>query len=176
MLIHGDDGRGASLFSVSVIADLYDQGSGIIFLCGYHMARDEFDLQTNSKHDAVIIEEGFDPVEVQKKRVIFVPTERSDLLGTVIETVADANERVVFFKNFDLFETSVFKNIENLSSIVLMGNIDKCAFRSDVLGKDWASQVYFSVPQTDVGAKIRSVDKYKGYFFSADKEGVVSVE
>ena len=51
LLIHGDDGYGASLFSVSIMADLYAQGANIVFLCGYDMARDQFVLQTQSKQD-----------------------------------------------------------------------------------------------------------------------------
>ncbi|MFC1751507.1 hypothetical protein ACFL2V_22310, partial [Pseudomonadota bacterium] len=40
-LIHGQDGKGASLFTVTLVAHLFKQNHKIIFLSGYPMARDE---------------------------------------------------------------------------------------------------------------------------------------
>ena len=56
MLIQGADGNGASLFSVSVIANLYAQGAKLLFLCGYHMARDEFIEQTGAEADTILVQ------------------------------------------------------------------------------------------------------------------------
>ncbi|MDO8269661.1 MAG: hypothetical protein Q7T54_03260, partial [Candidatus Levybacteria bacterium] len=42
ILIHGEDHAGSSLFTISLLADLYIQGSKILFFTGYHFAKDEF--------------------------------------------------------------------------------------------------------------------------------------
>jgi len=175
LLIHGDDGHGASLFSVSVMADLYARGAKLVFLCGYHMARDEFELQTQSKQDSIIVSEDFEAAKVESKRVIFIPSKQPELLRQVLESLSDSDERVVFFKNFDLFDDSVFAVVEKLSNVVVMGNIDNCSYKTELLAKNWVTQVYFSVPQIEVQTKIPELEKYKGYLKSDNKEGVVSL-
>lgn len=175
LLIHGDDGYGASLFSVSVMADLYAQSANIVFLCGYHMARDEFDLQTQSKQDSVIVREGFEAAALETKRVIYIPSEQPELLQQVLESLGGSNERVVFFKNFDLFDESVFRAVKKLSNVVIMGNIDKCSYENELLDKNWETQIYFSIPETEVQTKIPELEKYTGYLKSSNKEGIVSL-
>lgn len=175
LMIHGDDGYGASLFSVSVIADLYEQGASIVFLCGYHMARDEFDLQTQSKKDSIIIGEDFSAQEIEGKRVIFIPSEHPKLLGQMLEALSDSEERVVFFKNFDLFDTNIFSAVENVPNLVMMGNIDKCIYKAKLFNKDWATQILFSMPQTEMHIKAPKLEKYKGFIKSDSKEGIVSL-
>lgn len=175
LLIHGDDGCGASLFSVSVMADLYTQGADIVFLCGYHMARDEFNLQTQSIRDSTIVSKGFSGAGFKDKRVIFIPSEQPELLGQVLEALGDSNERIVFFKNFDLFDESVFLCVQNLVNVVMMGNIDKCSYKTELLDKNWTTQIFFSKAQSAPQLKIPELEKYKAYLKSDDKDGVVSL-
>ena len=47
-LIHGEEHVGASLFTLTMLADLYTQGSKVIALTAYPMAIEEFDKQTGS--------------------------------------------------------------------------------------------------------------------------------
>jgi hypothetical protein len=175
LLIHGIDGNGASLFSVSVLADLYAQGANIVFLCGYHMARDEFDLQTQSKQDSVVASEGFNPADIASKRVIFIPSDKPELLDQVLKSLSDSDERIIFFKNFDLFDHSVFSAVENLSNLVIMGDIDRCSYKTKVLNQKWATQLYFSIPKTEVKTKVPELEKYKGYLKSDSRKGMVSL-
>lgn len=175
LLIHGDDGYGASLFSVSVMADMYAQGANIVFLCGYHMARDEFDLQTQSNQVSVIVSENFEIAELKAKRVIFIPSERPELLGQVLQSLGESDKRIVFIKNFDLFDKSIFSVVENVPNLVMMGNIDECAYKAELLDKSWTTEIYFSVPQTEVQMNIPELKKYKGYLKSNSKEGIVSL-
>ncbi|MCA1806803.1 MAG: hypothetical protein LC687_02905 [Actinobacteria bacterium] len=175
LMIHGDEGCGASLFSISVVADLYDQGSDLIFLCGYPMARDEFEAQTQSKDDSILVSDNFDVDLIKTKRVIFIPSEQPELLAEVVASLDDSDERIIFYKNFDLFDESVFSVLEDLSNIVMMGNIDIPSHKGKLLNKKWASQLYFSVPQTDVSVDIPALEKYKGYLKSENREGIVTL-
>jgi len=175
LLIHGDDGYGASLFSVSVMADLYAQGANVVFLCGYHMARDEFDMQTQAKQDSVTVSDGFVAAEVENKRVIFVPSEQPELLRQVLESLGNSDKRIIYLKNFDLFDESIFSAIENLPNLVIMGDIDKCPYKNRLLDKNWATQIFFSSPKTEVQLKIPKLEKYKGFMKSDSKEGIVSL-
>ena len=175
MLIHGAEGYGASLFSVSVIANLYAQGANIIFLSGYEMAKDEFFKQTNAQDYTVTVHEGFSAQDIALARVIIVPTTAPELLHTVLQMLPDPTKYVVFFKNFDLFTEGVFLAVQNTQRLVLMGNIDNCVYVKSLLTYTWASRVYFSVPSIPGLLNVPAVQKYTGYLHSINKTGVVSV-
>lgn len=174
-LIHGDDGHGASLFSVSVMADLYTQGANLLFLCGYHMARDEFITQTDSTEESKLVTKQDEIKGASSKRVIFVAKETPEFFIEMIKTLPDINERIIFFKNFDLFDASVFEVVENLPKLVLMGDIDKCPYKDRLMQKSWVTRAYFSVPNYQPGLKLPELPKYSGYLFSADRQAVVSL-
>src|SRR5688572_20800369 len=48
VLIHGADSSGASLYTITLAADLYASGTGFLFLCGYPMAEQEFTRQVGA--------------------------------------------------------------------------------------------------------------------------------
>ncbi len=86
-LVHGKDGMGASLFTVSLMAGLHKRGFKLVFLSGYPMARDELVVE-------VLDEEEF-KVEVKRKLV----EEASEVLeaesGGVLSELADVLEMVM---------------------------------------------------------------------------------
>lgn len=175
LLIHGEDGSGASLFSISCVADLYDQGFNIIFLCGYHMARDEFELQTKSRSESVVLAKNTDADLLRGKRVVSIPSEEPELLEYALKLLGNTHNQVVFFKNFDLFDETVFSAVRNLPSLIMMGNIDSCSYATRLPDKQWMSQVYFSIPETIPNLKIPALEKYKGYLKCGETEGTVSL-
>jgi hypothetical protein len=50
MLIHGEEGSGASLYTICLAAKWYRQSYNILFLCGYPMAEEEFSKQVGSDY------------------------------------------------------------------------------------------------------------------------------
>lgn len=176
ILIHGDDGFGASLFSVCVMADLYEQGANIVFLCGFHMAREEFNQQTHSDQDSILVDDEFTAADIESKRVIFIPSNQPELLAKVLKTLSDTQDRVIFFKNFDLFDKSIYSTLDSLSNVVMMGNIDACAYKKELLDKKWMTQIYFSTPTSNVDLVFPLLEKYNGYLTSDSRAGIVRLQ
>ncbi len=78
MLIHGADGNGASLFSITMAANFFRQGFKILFMSGYHMARDEFREQTIVE-DSIFLEDVALVSDALRRRVVFVAKEQPGL-------------------------------------------------------------------------------------------------
>jgi len=54
MLIHGEDHCGASMYTISLIANLFQEDSKIIVLCGYPMAEEQFKKQIGASNGEAI--------------------------------------------------------------------------------------------------------------------------
>jgi hypothetical protein len=173
MLIHGADGNGASLFSVSVVANLYAAGYKLLFTSGYHMARDEFKAQTGVGDEAVLVEKASDIEEAHTKSVVFVPRENVELFIQLVASLPDVVKRVIFLKNFDVFDESHFDAVRKLKNVVLAGDLDNCSYRSRILSETWQTRVYFSKPENS-DVELPDLPKYAGYLTSTAHTGLVS--
>lgn len=84
MLIHGKEGLGASLFTITAVADLYSKGKKVLFLNGYHMARDEFKSQVGDAENSVVVDSPDELNAVHKYNVIFMKRETPGLFVKAI--------------------------------------------------------------------------------------------
>lgn len=175
ILIHGRDKTGASLFTVSAIANLYTQGQKILFLSGYHMARDEFLDQTKANNKALLIENRDLLQKMPLPQTIFIKRETPELFIEAIQTLPDINERVVLIKNFDLFDSALFEAAKN-TKLILSGDIDRCAFKDKIAGISWKTKILFSQPEVNANITLPALEKYEGYLRGVNKEGVVSLK
>jgi hypothetical protein len=177
ILIHGKNMTGSSLFTVSLVADLYNQGSKIFFLSGYHMARDEFLEQTNNLCNGIFLTSNTETIpEVQKKRIIFIRKEDPDWFIKVVQVLSDIEERVILVKNIDLFPEEVFDAVVNKSKLIISGDIDKCSYRDKLISKSYSTKILFSKPKVDLGVTLPFLKQYEGYLSSKNETGVVSLQ
>ena len=175
LLIHGKDATGASMFSISVIASLYQQGKDIIFLSKYEGAKDAFDEQTVSKDKSIFLSGGFTQESIHNKRVIYIPSEQPDLLGKIVESLDDLPNKVIFFKNFDLFDETIFAYVKDLPNLIMMGDLDKCPYSNHIINKNWQSKIYFSGSKNVALPNMPKLQKYTGCFRSKNIEGIVNL-
>ena len=155
ILIHGEEHVGASLFTVSVLADLYAQGSKVIALTGYPMAKNAFVEQTGSEEN-----------------VQFFTKEKADDFINYISQTPDLNDHTVLIKNIELFNEEVFNTVKNINNLILSGDVNKCSFKEELLQNTFNTKIYFS----PLDEKIPDLQKYYGYFVSQNHIGFVSVE
>ncbi len=175
-LIHGIDNSGASLLTVSVIADLYRQGYKVLFLSGYPMAREELVSQTEEPDSTVLVDDENTLQSSFSKRVIFIPRDKIDLFIKATHTLPDISERIILIKNIDLFPIHVFEAIRNRGKIILSGDLDKCNYRDEILKVSLKTKILFSQPDADIGLTIPKLEKFKGYFLSNKERGVVALK
>lgn len=176
LLIHGADHSGASLFTVSVMTDLWAQGAKLLFLSGYHMARDEFLLQTEDGDNSMLIESEYGIEQCDGKRTIFVKRENADWFIRLAQTLPDIDERIILIKNIDLFSAEVYNAVKDKQLLVLSGDIDRCTYMNDLLGRHFSSTVLFSQPSSAFPYTLSSVPRYHGYLWNTDAEGEVSLK
>lgn len=163
------------MFSITTIADLCSQESKALFVCGYHMAREEF-LQQTAITDYEIVERESDVKLAAQKQVIFASTHKHDLFAKLVKTLPDTDDRIVFIKNVELFDDKVLNLTENISNLILTGDIDKCSFIQQILDRKWQSRVFFSQSTNLLNIKMPDMPKYSGYLKSQDDEGLVVIE
>jgi len=158
ILIHGAEHAGSSLFTISLLADLYTQGSKILFFTGYHMAKDEFIKQVG---------------EPQDDRIIFVKgTEPFEFIRYVKE-LEDINERVILIKNIDLFDQSIFDAIFEKDKLVISGDIEKVPYKERLLAKEFNTKILFSPASFE---QIPELQRWNGYLIAENNRGEVSLQ
>lgn len=155
ILIHGEEHVGSSLFTISVLADLYSQGSKIVALTGYPMARDEFNNQTGSGENAQ-----------------FFTKENEELFITNIHKNSDMNDHIVVVKNIELFSEEIFDTVKDFTNLIISGDINKCSFKEKILQKSFNTKIYFS----QLYDSLPELEKYEGYVTTPSISGVVSLE
>ncbi len=173
-LIHYAPKAGGSHFSVTMVADLFLRGSKILFLTAYPMAKDNFLQQIKGKElkTAFITDENQLNTDAQ---AIILESGNEELFLKAIEKLDDLNERVVLIKNLEVFSDAVFDSCLKLQKIILSGDIDKCSAKKQISKKQYKTTVLFSKPETPLKVEPPELEKYKGYLWSDDKEGLVSV-
>ena len=158
ILIHGEDHAGASLFTVSLVADLYAQGSKILFLSGYPMAKDEFIKQVG---------------EIKDDQVIFLGGNESLNFLKKVQDLEDIGERVILIKNIDLFEQEVFESVINKDKVIISGDIEKVAYRNRLFEKNFRTKIFFSPASF---AQIPDLQKWEGYLNGQKEEGKLTLQ
>jgi hypothetical protein len=157
ILIHGEEGSGASLFTISALADLYSQGSKIIALTGFSMANEEFCKQIG---------------EQKTDKALFFIKDQTEKFIDFIKTQNDINERIMLIKNIELQDKEVFDTVKNFEKIIISGDINNCPYKKILINKHFASKIYFS--QFDLS--LPPLQKYQGYLISPSLNGIVSLE
>lgn len=155
ILIHGKEHTGTSLFTVSVLTDLYSRGSKIIALTGFAMAQVEFERQIESNENAQ-----------------FFTKEKEDVFMTNVQTNSDMNDRVILIKNIELFNEEIFDAVKDFSNVIISGDLNKCSFKEKILQKSFNTKILFS----PLDEALPELQKYEGYVITSNISGVVSLE
>ena len=154
VLIHGEEGSGASFYTIVLIANLFSQGFKILTLCGYHMAEDEFKKQVGDLGD---------------KAVFYTKEKEFEFLLSNLE---DEDKRIILIKNVELFEDNVISTILKNKNVIISGDLNKCAFKKKILEKSFPIKIFFS-KLTEIETPI--TNKYEGFFISDKLQGVTKV-
>lgn len=154
-LIHGEEHAGASLFTVSMLADLYTQGSKIVSLTGYEMAIEEFGNQTGMTDFSQ-----------------FFTKEKTDEFMDFVTKTSDINDYVILVKNIDFFDENIFNTIKNLKNLIISGDVNKCSYKDLLLQQSFTTKIYFS----QLDEPLVGVEEYQGVFVSEKQKGIIEVE
>lgn len=144
VLIHGVKKSGASLYTISLAANLFTKGNHIIFLCGYPMAEEEFNKQIPGTNTSQI--SFFTKVKTQEFK----------------EALSEMNEDlIIFIKNIELFGQDVLDLILHKEKVVISGDINKYEFINELFQKHFSTKIVFSEMAE---MEIPDLGQYEGYF------------
>ncbi|MEK7654014.1 MAG: hypothetical protein AAB345_01890 [Patescibacteria group bacterium] len=154
ILIHGEDKSGASLYTMSLAANLYSQGSKLLFLCGYKQAQEEFVKQVGSSN----------------QNANFLTKERAGNFKTLL---AESTDRIIFIKNIELFSDDIFDLVKENERLIISGDINQCSFKKKILEKSFTTKIFFTQLN---GFDVPELQKYKGFLKSENLQGLTSLE
>ena len=175
-LVHYKEKQGGSQFTVTLVADLFLQGSKILFLTAYPYAKDNLFEQTKGMESKIFYVENKEMlVGAQNYQAIILKSGDGDLFLDALKIIPDLSERVVLVKNFEVFDQNIIDSSVKLEKIILSGNIDKSVAKKQISEKHYKTTITFSEPEISLPFKTPTLDKYVGYFKIADGEGLVKL-
>lgn len=168
---------GGSHFSITMVVDLFLQGSKILFLTAYPMAKDNFLEQVGSDHSKIAFVTSVEELEKAKDaQVIILESGNEILFNEVAKILPDLRERVILIKNMEVFSKAVFDVCLGLEKVILSGNIDTCIDKERISKKDFKTIIAFSKPEISLPIEIPILEKYTGYLLGNNKSGIVEIQ
>lgn len=160
ILISGACKTGSSLFSVSLVTSLIENGNKVLFLTAYPEAKVDFRrlLGESINENAIIIDSGEEAVFLEK-----------------LEQIDDLENTIVLLKNMDVYSTKIYDVLKNHKLVIFSGDIDKCEFGEQLANKDFTTKIFFSYPEKIEIANKIELPKYKGLVISQKYNGVISL-
>lgn len=157
LLIAGQDGVGASLFSIFVATQLFKSGHKIIFFTAYPAAKEEFKkiLNESELEDCEFVNSAN---EIHGKRAIVINSgDEQDFIDTITST-PDLSDRVVFVKNLENYSEKILIKSDLL---ILSGNIDKCIFLEELKNINFKNKIFFSESNGYPEISLEKINKYE---------------
>ncbi len=175
LLISGQEGSGASYFSVGLMVNLFRQGRKIVFFTAFPAAKEEFKKALTEKElqEVEFIDRG-DHV-LGRRAIVIRSGEEADFIE-VMQQLQDVNDRVVLVKNMENYSVALFDQIKDKKSIVLSGDIDKCAFFAEIKNQRFSTVIFFSQPAKYPIDHFRKLKKYQGMIVSQRYHGIIGLE
>jgi len=176
-LVHYKEKTGGSQFTITLVADLFLQGSKILFLTAYPMAKDNFFEQTKGMESKIFfVKSNKDLIKAEKYQAIILKSGDSNLYLEALKTLPDLKERVVLLKNFEIFDKNILEKSLELEKIVLSGDLDNSVVKKQISNKAYKTTILFSNPETSLLIKAPELKKYTGYMKTGDKKGLVTLK
>lgn len=174
-LITYGEKTGGSHFSIVLVANLFQQGSKLLFFTAYPMARDDFMEQIKGNEDQVLYITDINQLDPTFQCII-IQSGNEELFLEVLEKLPDVKERVILVKNIEAFSDRIFENLVHEDKIILSGNIDLSTSKESLTKRKYSSLVVFSKPEIDLGIDTPNLEKYAGYLKNERESGIVSVQ
>ena len=155
MLIHGKEGSGASVYTVSLAAKWFSQGYNVFVLCGYQKAEQEFAQQVGSEYS---------------KAKFYTSDKLDEFIAEVKQGVP--KNTIIIIKNIELFDEELFDAVVAFDTVIISGDVDGTSFKSKLLMRKFTTEVYFSPLAEKI---IPELEKFHGYVVSGEYKGITKL-
>jgi hypothetical protein len=160
MFINGADKSGASFFSISFLANLFENGKKVLLFSAFDPAKEEFRKQLNDSinENALIIESGDEENFIKE-----------------LDNINDLSDRIVLCKNVENYSLNLFNKLKDKKLVIFSGDIDRCEFGEQLVNKDFNTKIFFSYTGKMKVENTIELPKYKGLIISSKYNGVISL-
>jgi len=165
---------GGSHFSIVMLADLFNNGSKILFFSAFPMARDNFLGHIKGGEDVSYVTKENDLKNDSK--IIIIESGNQSLFLKALRGLEDVKKRVVLVKNIELFSSETIESCLKLDKVIVSGDVDLCSTNKKIMDKDFNTIVIFSNPKTTLPFAVPELEKYKGYIWSVNNKGIITVQ
>ncbi|MFZ2150846.1 MAG: hypothetical protein WAZ12_04015 [Candidatus Absconditicoccaceae bacterium] len=174
-LVVGAHKSGASYFSVTIVANLINKGSKVIFFTAFPMAKEELldQIGTDKTFD---ITKKTDLENIPQDKSIIIESGNKELRGQVIKGVKDLENYIIFVKNIEEYDNSILDIIGINNKIILSGDLDNCSFKNNIASKKWESKIIFTVPETALNIQVPILEKYESYLINSKIKGILKIK
>ncbi len=156
-MIHGRDGSGASLFSITLAVSLYHSGSKLLIFTAYPMAREEFMNQIENSESIFYLKKEEELVQALACQCIFVESGNIELFKKVISHQEELSDRIVFIKNIETI-TEPISNLIKDFKLIISGDFDSNSTQVEFKTLSYQSKIFLSEME---GETIPSLEKYQ---------------
>lgn len=174
-LIHGEQGSGASLFTITLLSELYRQGEPMLFLSEGDAAKNEL-LEQIDNPDMISLSDQAQVENAQEHQIIHVTKEHELLLPHLLENLPDKMERVVLIKNMEVFSSDTIALFYRHPLVIFSGDLNKSPDKESLLQLKFNAKFFFSPLYDDLRLTLPPLEKYQGYFLGRISQGIVSLQ
>ncbi len=173
MLVHGADKSGASLFSITVAAQLHKEGNKLLIFTAYSMAKDEFLSQLGEEKESVFYLTSLADIEKAKGfQSVIVEHGNEALFLSVLEQLPNLSEYVPFIKNVETVTELDIIYYALARPSVLSGDIMQSTFSEELIAADYTTRVLFTPLEEE---PLPELEKYQALMKGKDGQRIVSI-
>lgn len=176
-LITYEEKSGGSHYSVSVIANMFSNGSKILFFTAYPMAKENFLEQVGLDDSKISFIQNKEDLENNKnKQCLILESGNQELLEYALDSLTDIKERVILIKNIEKFNDNLILKSLNFDRLILSGHLDESNVKEEIIKKDYKNIIIFNNPALELKVKAPFLEKYTAYFWTKDSQGITKVQ
>ncbi len=165
MIIHGKEGSGASFFAIDAVANLFLNGSKVLFFTAFPAAKEEIENQlddTDQENNLFYLEDITEINAAKSANLIIIKSGDTSFFHTVLKKLPDIQERVIFIKNIETLLNLNLLNTIPKNKLLLSGDLGKSQIKEDIAKLSFKSKILFSSCQLLVD-NMPILDKYESY-------------
>jgi hypothetical protein len=167
---------GGSHLSIVLIAHMFLQGSKILFLTAYPMARDNFLNQIEEDTSRVAFVDSLESLEESlDKDAITIESGNATLFLSAMKLIPDLDERIIFVKNIEIFDEEIFKTCLMYEKVIISGDIDECNFKDNISIKKFNTIITFNQPKTQIGIEVPKLEIWASYLKNDKQSGIITL-
>jgi hypothetical protein len=173
-LIHGEKGAGASLFSLSLLKQLYDQGEPLLVLSSGEHVKTEFTNLLKKPNALGEITNETEITSLQDKQVIYLLNDHQTIASRLIAELEDFSERIVLINKFEGFTKETLTLFFGHAKTIFCGDLNTSDAKEPLLQLKYNTKIFYSPLHNDFRLHLpEDLEKYHGYYQGRIDQGTV---